>query len=421
MELILIFTSVIIIVQSIIIIYVMAHAWDNDEQIIRPKTNAIGKTLNSFSVLLPAYKEEKVIRQTLESIARLNYPKELLQILVILRKDDLETLYQAQNTISKEKARFNNFKIIVVDDDNVSKPNQLNWGLQEVENDIITIVDAEDEIAPNVLQRINEIFNNEDVDIIQNAVVLTNLDSKWFSNLNILEYYFWFKSSLSFFAKHGVMTMGGNSVFIKKAVLNGFYYDESKLTEDADMGIKLSFEGAKFKTVYDPSIATKEETPSSVSSFIKQRTRWIQGFMQIYKEKHSIFKNDFKKCFLAQFLLLWPVWQALNTMYLIFFIFFIITGIKIALPVAMLTVFPTFLILFQAILWIFGMYRFCKDFGFQLKFKSFFNIILFFIPYNIMLCISTIRAMIRFTLGESNWEKTEHFNLHRQEKVANQI
>jgi glycosyltransferase XagB len=414
MELILLITSIIIIFQSLINIYIMAHAWDKDTNEENKKLNLTQDSpLNSFTILLPAYKEEKIIEETLKSIAQINYPKELLQVLVVLRHDDTPTIDKVNKTINNNQNICYNFKVIVVEDKNVSKPNQLNWGLKQATNNIITIVDAEDEVAPNVLKEINKIFHKEQLDVIQNACVLTNLDSKWFSNLNALEYYFWFKSALVFFAKNGIMPLGGNSVFIKRSVLNNFAYDETRLTEDADLGIRLSTENIKFKSIFIPEIATREETPSSVKSFIKQRTRWIQGFLQIYFSNQNIKKLSLRKLIYAQYILLWPCWQGLNTLYFLFLVYFIVSGTKVALPISMLTVYPGFLLLIQIIMWNFGLYQYIKEFRLKSKFFSFVSLFLFFIPYNFMLCFATIRAMLRFLFKQFDWEKTEHFNLHR--------
>ncbi|MGL4757934.1 MAG: hypothetical protein ACRCXZ_01240 [Patescibacteria group bacterium] len=77
MELFLIITSLIIIVQSIFYIYVMTYAWDVENHEPLKIDSKVKSKDFTFSVLLPAYKEEKVIQPTLESLSNLNYPKEL--------------------------------------------------------------------------------------------------------------------------------------------------------------------------------------------------------------------------------------------------------------------------------------------------------------------------------------------------------
>jgi cellulose synthase/poly-beta-1,6-N-acetylglucosamine synthase-like glycosyltransferase len=148
--------------------------------------------------------------------------------------------------------------------------------------DIVTIFDAEDEPHPDILQVINTTFLNEAVDVVQSGVQLMNHNSKWFCFLNVLEYFFWFKSSLHFFARCGMTPLGGNTVFVRRPLMQQLGgWDHTTLTEDADLGIRLCIAKARVRILYDDEFVTKEETPHTIEQFIKQRTRWNQGFIQI--------------------------------------------------------------------------------------------------------------------------------------------
>ena len=190
------------------------------------------------------------------------------------------------------KLNNNNHTVLVlVDSQPINKPVSLNQGLLQARNQIISIFDAEDEPDPNIYNMVNTTLLAEKVDVVQSGVALMNYDSSWFSPLNVMEYYFWFKSGLHFIANvGGVSLLGGNTVFIKKKFLKFIGgWDEECLTEDADIGIRLSCVHAKTKVIYDEDSVTREESPASTASFIKQRTRWSQGFIQIF------IKGDWKK------------------------------------------------------------------------------------------------------------------------------
>src|SRR5688500_11948332 len=62
-------------------------------------------------------------------------------------------------------------------------------------------------------------------------------------------------------------------------------WDEACLTEGADIGLRFSALGERIRVVYDPRHVTREETPDSVDAFIRQRTRWNQGFIQVLRKK----------------------------------------------------------------------------------------------------------------------------------------
>ena len=55
--------------------------------------------------------------------------------------------------------------------------------------------------------------------MVQCGVQLMNFESHWFSALNVLEYFFWFKSRLHYHARCGAITLGGNTVFFERTIL----------------------------------------------------------------------------------------------------------------------------------------------------------------------------------------------------------
>ena len=120
----------------------------------------------------------------------------------------------------------------------------------------------------------------EGVGVVQSGVQLMNFNDHWFGIHNCLEYFFWFKSRLHFYAQVGMIPLGGNTVFVRRELLERVKgWDEHCLTEDADIGLRLSVLGERIRVVYDSQHVTREETPDSVASFIRQRTRWQQGFL----------------------------------------------------------------------------------------------------------------------------------------------
>src|SRR5436305_1211210 len=234
----------------------------------------------SFTIMLPARHEEDVYQETLQKVYDLNYPKELLQIIAICSDDDVGTIAEAQKKI--HQLADSNVQLLIYTDKPTSKPRGLNRALQVARGDVVTIFDAEDEPHPDILNIINTTLLNEDVDVVQSGVQLMNYNTKWFCFLNVLEYFFWFKSSLHFFAHCGMTPLGGNTVFVKRDLMQRLGgWDHTTLTEDADLGIRLCIAKAKVRILYDDEFVTKEETPHTIEQFIKQRTRWNQGFIQI--------------------------------------------------------------------------------------------------------------------------------------------
>jgi glycosyltransferase XagB len=412
METILIIISIIAIIQSVFTIFSMLYAWnstDNPEEPASPKYYE--KPFHSFTILVPAWHEENVIAQTITAIANIKYPPELSQILILLRPQDVDTVRIAKETL--EVLNRNNLSIILVDDLPRNKPNQLNWGLASSTGEIITIFDAEDEPSPEILNIANTEFINKKLDILQIGVQLMNYDSNWFSTLNVLEYFFWFKSSLLLFSKSNVIPLGGNSAFIKTQLVRDVGgWNEDSLTEDCELGLRLSQKDIKISVIYDPIHSTREETPLSTSEFIKQRTRWTQGFIEILRNGEWSKQSSIYKKLVSLYLLSWPLLQSFLFVYIVFAVM-LLPFLKISLVVSVFAVFPIFLLFLQLVFLNLGLWIFTNEYKIKYNPWSIPKIFITFVPYQAVLTYASIRAFIRNIKTQTEWEKTAHFNQHR--------
>src|SRR5256885_7028092 len=238
------------------------HAWLNHAPTVYRDPHL------SFTILLPARHEEDVYRETIQKVYNLNYPKELVQIIAICREDDPGTIAEARAKL--DEIRDPNVQLLIFNDEPINKPHGLNLGLKVARGDVVTIFDAEDEPHPDILNIINTTMLNDDVDVVQSGVQLMNHNTRWFCFLNVLEYFFWFKSSMHFFARVGMTPLGGNTVFVRRELMNQLGgWDEYCLTEDADLGIRLCLSHARLRIIYDDEFVTREETPPTVAQFIK--------------------------------------------------------------------------------------------------------------------------------------------------------
>lgn len=255
----------------------------------------------------------------------------------------------------------------------------------------------------------------EEVDVVQSGVQLMNYRSYWFSTLNVMEYFFWFKSGLHFFTKVGrVVPLGGNTTFFKKSWLNFIGgWDENCLTEDADIGIRLTIAGAKTRVIYDEKHVTREETPSNAFNFLKQRTRWNQGFLQI------LFKGDWKKLpmfrqkIVVAYVLLSPIMQVLLFLYMPFGIALGITQ-KLPIGVTMILFTPLYLFILQLLTILIGLHIFTKEYRLKFPLLSPLRVLFVFYPYQLMLALAALRAFYRILRNKNVWEKTLHINAHRE-------
>jgi len=365
----------------------------------------------SFTILLPARHEEDVYRETIQKIYDLDYPKELMQVIAICREDDPGTIAEACAKINE--LQDSRIQLLIFNDKPINKPHGLNLALQVAEGDVVTIFDAEDEPHRDILNIINTTMLNEDVDVVQSGVQLMNHNTRWFSFLNVLEYFFWFKSSMHFFSRIGMIPLGGNTVFVRRPLLQQLGgWDEYCLTEDADLGIRLSLAHARMRVIYDDEYVTREETPHSIEQFIKQRTRWNQGFIQILFKKEWMKLERPSQRLLALYVLILPEMQAFFALMIpvsIAMFFFV----KLPLVFAMFTFLPLYCLILAIFTDVVGLREFVKAHNRRWSWREAMITALAFFPYQWILGIGAIRAVYRYMQGTTNWEKTAHLGQHR--------
>ena len=406
--------SVVLTAQAALTLGLMLYTWARPERLeesASPREYLPPKL--SFTAILPAKNEEGVIGHTVRQLWESNYPKELLEVVVVCEESDRGTIEEAEEAVAEIGS--SNVRVLTFSgkDGPVNKPRGLNVALGETNNEVVTIFDAEDDVHAEIFDVINTTMLQKGAGIVQAGVQLMDFRSSWYSTQNVLEYFFYFKSRLHYHAKVGMIPLGGNTVFVKRDLLEKVGgWDEACLTEDADLGIRLSVLGEKIFVTYDAEHATREETPDSVGGFIKQRTRWCQGFFQVYR------KGEWKKLptrgqrMLAAYSMTYPYFQAAAGALWIPAVLMIIY-LQVPVGIAMISLLPLYAIFFQLLVGLIGLRDFADSYGFRLKALDLVRYALGFVPYQFLLSISALRAVFREFKGANDWEKTAHSGVHR--------
>ena len=400
--------------QAVFTIGLMLYTWARPERLeesASPKVHLPPKL--SFTAILPARHEEGVIGDTLRQLWKTSYPKDLLEVVVVCEESDGGTIEEAEEAATEIGHSGVRVVSFAAGDRPVNKPRGLNVALGETENEVVTIFDAEDDIHPEIFDVINTTMQEKDASIVQAGVQLMDHGSSWYSLQNVLEYFFYFKSRLHYHARVGMIPLGGNTVFIKRDLLEDIGgWDEACLTEDADVGIRLSALGEKIFVTYDAEHATREETPDSIGGFVKQRTRWCQGFFQVFR------KGGWKKLptrgqrLLAAYTLTYPYVQAFVGALWIPAVLMMLY-LEVPAGLAILSLLPLYAIGFQFFANLVGLFDFARAYGKRVRALDFVRFTLGFLPYQFLLSISAIRAVLREARGATNWEKTVHSGAHR--------
>jgi len=412
--------SLLLTVQSAYSAVLMLYAWEDEDKRAR---NSVPHTFETpahrFTLILPARHEEAVIGDTIGRMVELNYPRALVQVVVVIEAGDHGTIAKVEEKLAELRAGgIANVRLLTFADPPINKPHGLNVALREATGDVVTIFDAEDEPHPDILRVVDTVMAREGAPVVQCGVQLMNYADRWFSALNVLEYFFWFKSRMHYHARVGMVPLGGNTVFMRRDLLERLGgWDQECLTEDADVGIRLSAERIPVRVLYDDEHVTKEETPPTVGQFVKQRTRWNQGFLQVLGKGDWRRLPSWPQRLLALYTLAFPLLQVLTLLYLpvsLWLMFFA----KVPVAVAMVSTLPLYMVTIQFVISLVGLYEFTGVHGLRSSWLSPLWMLFAYLPYQGLLGYAALRAVWRQLNRVNTWEKTAHIGAHRKEPTS---
>ena len=238
--------------------------------------------LPMYTILVPVFKEANVIEMVLEHVGQLDWPKSKLQVLILTEEVDQATIDACKAAQPPEFVRL----VVVPAGTPQTKPRACNFGLMFSLGEFLVIYDAEDRPDPDQLRRAYAAFlaDQNDPDqrrplaCVQAALNYFNWDANLLTRMFTLEYSSWFDGML-----HGMewfrlpIPLGGTSNHFRTDRLRELGgWDPYNVTEDADLGMRASAAGYRVGTI---DSTTWEEACSHVPAWIRQRTRWIKGYM----------------------------------------------------------------------------------------------------------------------------------------------
>jgi cellulose synthase/poly-beta-1,6-N-acetylglucosamine synthase-like glycosyltransferase len=232
-----------------------------------------------YTILCPLYKEALIVPQFIQAMKVIDYPKAKLEVLLLLEADDQDTI-----TAIKDMKLPKFFKIVVVPHSMPkTKPKACNYGLLQATGEYSVIYDAEDIPDPLQLKKAVLAFEQvgNDYGCIQAKLNYYNWDQNLLTRLFTLEYSLWFNLILTGLQSiKAPIPLGGTSNHFRTSILRELGgWDPFNVTEDADLGIRLAKRGLR-TAVLDST--TLEEANSEVGNWLKQRSRWIKGYIQTY-------------------------------------------------------------------------------------------------------------------------------------------
>ncbi|SHJ94044.1 glycosyltransferase family 2 protein [Desulforamulus aeronauticus] len=382
---------------------------------------AIDETkLPVYTILVPVYKEKEVIKQLIHNIQALDYPQYKLDVCILLEEDDKETI----ETVMSMNLPHYFTPIIVPSSQPKTKPKACNYGLIRAKGRYVVIYDAEDRPEPDQLKKVYLAFKQ-----LPSSYVCIQCKLNYFnSNQNLLtrfftqEYSMWFEMLLvGIMQTKTPIPLGGTSNHFKIDFLREVgAWDPFNVTEDADLGIRL------FKKGYHTAIVdsrTWEEANSDVSNWLRQRSRWIKGYMQTWlvHMRHPV--QLYRICGFKGFIgyqamvLGTPLLPLLNPIFWFLLVFWYLThaGWISSLFPGILYYLACFQLIFGNFMFMYtnavGMYWVIRDCSLKNKQPFSYGLIKYALLtplYWMLMSVAAYKALIQLVLKPFYWEKTNH-------------
>ncbi len=247
-----------------------------------PVTHAAqaNRSLPVYTILVPLYREAGSIPQLLDAIRALDYPPALLDVKLIVEGDDLGTIRAIRQACPEAC-----FEMVIVPYSRPrTKPKACNYALAFARGEFVTIYDVEDQPDAQQLRKAVAAFRSlpPEVVCLQARLNYYNRRENILSALFSIEYATLFDYLLPGMAKLGIpIPLGGTSNHFRLEILRKLgEWDAYNVTEDADLGIRLAAEG--YRTAMLDS-ETLEEAPITLGAWLRQRSRWIKGYMLTWR------------------------------------------------------------------------------------------------------------------------------------------
>ncbi|MDW0109810.1 glycosyltransferase [Sporosarcina aquimarina] len=373
--------------------------------------------LPTVSVFIPAHNEEIVIEQTLKAMARLYYPKDKLEIIVINdnssdRTGDIATLYA-------EKYPFIKVIETIGQNKGKGKSSALNDALQRTDSEVIVVYDADN--TPErmaVWYLVMGLVNDPKAGAVVGKFRVTNAQATWLTRfINIETICFQWMAQGGRWSWFKVATIPGTNFAIRRSIMKALGgWDVKALAEDTELTVRVYDLGYHIR--FFPAAITWEQEPETLTVWWRQRTRWARG------NQYVVLK------FLSQFFKLNRKRIIFDLFYFFFTYFLFFFGVIVSNALFITNLFYNIHLSVgnvALVLWGLAFLLFLAEVMItlsiektQMNRKNFFNVILMYFTYSQMWIVLVLYALILETKRvilqqEVRWYKTERFEKKRRD------
>jgi glycosyltransferase XagB len=249
----------------------------------QPLARGSESKLPMYTILVPLHREGRILPALLERLQQIDYPLKRLEVLLLVEMDDQETLEAIDRCQLPPHMR----RMLMPPGGPRTKPRALNIGLQDARGELIVIYDAEDQPEADQLRKAVGAFRRLPADVVcvQARLLFYNRRQSALARLFAIDYAVWYQQFLPGLTRGltrpgSFVPLGGTSNHFRVAQLRRLGgWDPFNVTEDCDLGVRLGREGLRVAML---DSTTWEEAVPRVRPWVRQRSRWVKGYIQTY-------------------------------------------------------------------------------------------------------------------------------------------
>ena len=245
----------------------------------KPRPVGTYDKLPKVTVQLPLFNEATVVERLLEAVARLEYPRDRLQIQVLDDSID-ETQELAQRKVAELAARGLNIEYLHREVRTGFKAGALEAGMASAQGELITIFDADFVPDPQMLEHTVPHFADPGVGMVQVRWGHLNRDYSLLTRLQsmLLDGHFVIEHTARNRSGRHFNFNGTAGIWRRSAIEDAGGWQHDTLTEDLDLSYRAQLRGWRF--VYLLEEISPAELPVEMTAFKNQQHRWAKGSIQ---------------------------------------------------------------------------------------------------------------------------------------------
>jgi cellulose synthase/poly-beta-1,6-N-acetylglucosamine synthase-like glycosyltransferase len=237
------------------------------------------------TILVPVYNEGKKVKETLDSLKKVDYPKDKLEIIILNDGSKDNTSEIVRQNLGPRMTFVDNKK-------NKGKAATLNQGIELAKGEFIATMDGDSEVPSDIITQTIPHFANEKVGAVTVTVEVKDPQTLLQKIIEI-EYIIGLHLMLRILSLFGALhvTPGPFSVYRKKAFDDVGVYDVDNIVEDHEIAMRMQTKGWKIANCNSTRVRTI--SPGTFKELYVQRKRWYTGsLLTLWQYRGKMFKKE---------------------------------------------------------------------------------------------------------------------------------